>query len=111
MSPKVVSVEASESFKLVLIFDSGERKVFDVHPYLEKGIFRELKRVSYFKQVKPFFGGVQWSNGQDFSPDTLYLEGKTLGDDEVLEDVELASLVKERLAEQETPVRVNLDDL
>ena len=109
MSPKAVSVKASETFTLVLTFDNGEKKVFDVHPYLEKGIFQELKSVPYFKQVIPFFGGIQWSNGQDFSPDTLYLESKTLAEN--LEDAELTSLVKERLAEQETPIKVSLDDL
>jgi hypothetical protein len=33
----------------------------------------ELQSIAYFQQVKPFFGGVQWPNEQDFSPDTLYL--------------------------------------
>ncbi len=28
---------------------------FDVKPYLEKGVFKELKDINYFKKVKPFF--------------------------------------------------------
>ena len=30
--------------------------------------------MSIFNSVKPFLGSVQWQNGQDFCPDTLYLE-------------------------------------
>jgi hypothetical protein len=45
-----------------------------VKPYLNIGIFQELKNKSLFNSVKPFLGSVQWKNGQDFCPDTLYLE-------------------------------------
>jgi hypothetical protein len=74
MSPKVVKVEALASSQLRLFFDNGEVRVFDVSPYLEKGIFKELQAIHYFERVKPFFGGVQWPNEQDFGPDTLFLE-------------------------------------
>ena len=50
-------------------------KEFDVTPFLEKGIFSELKDESYFKQVRVAFGSVEWPNEQDFSKDTLYLLG------------------------------------
>ncbi|MDD2599834.1 MAG: DUF2442 domain-containing protein [Kiritimatiellae bacterium] len=38
---------------------------------LEKGVFTQLKDKSYFKQVKPFFCGIAWSNEQDLSADTI----------------------------------------
>jgi hypothetical protein len=74
MSPRVVKVEALENSKLRLFLDNGEVRIFDVSPYLDKGCFKELKSHQYFKQVKPFFGGVQWPNEQDFGPDTLFLD-------------------------------------
>lgn len=74
MSPKVIKVEALVNSQLRLFFDNGEIRVFDVSPYLEKGIFKELQISHYFERVKPFFGGVQWPNEQDFGPDTLFLE-------------------------------------
>lgn len=77
MSPKVINVEPLENFILRLHFDNGEVRRFDVTPYLEKGIFRELKDTLYFKQVKPCFGGVQWPHEQDFSADTLYLTSQS----------------------------------
>ncbi len=41
-------------------------------------MFKELKNNSMFNSVKPFLGSVQWANGLDFCPDTLYLEAKSL---------------------------------
>lgn len=74
MPPKVSKVEALPNYRLKLSFDNGEVRVFDVTPYISKGIFQALQSVDYFEQVKPFFGGVQWPQEQDLSPDTLYLE-------------------------------------
>ena len=75
---KVVEVRANEDFTLDLKFNDGSVRRFDVKPYLEKGIFRELKDKSYFKRVKVVFGTAQWPNEQDISPDTLYLESKVI---------------------------------
>jgi hypothetical protein len=73
ISPKVLNVQPLENYQLKLTFDNAEIRIFDVTPYLEKGIFTELKDPNYFRQVKLFFGGIQWPNEQDFSRDTLYL--------------------------------------
>lgn len=53
-------------------------KIFDVKPYLETGMFSELKNLAVFNSVKPFFGSVQWENGLDLCPDTLYIDGKNI---------------------------------
>jgi hypothetical protein len=73
MSPKVIKVEPLENYQLRLTFSNGEIRCFDVTPYLDKGIFTELKNIEYFQQVKISFGSVQWLHEQDFSRDTLYL--------------------------------------
>jgi len=57
---------------------NDEVKVFDVKPYLDKGIFKELRELSIFNSVKPYLGSIQWQNGQDFCPDTLYLDSVSL---------------------------------
>ncbi len=77
MNPRVKDVKPTDDYKLILTFTNDEVKVFDVTPYLDKGFFKQLKNKSYFKSVKPFMGSIQWQNGQDFCPDTLYLESKT----------------------------------
>jgi hypothetical protein len=75
MSPQVKSVEPLENSQLKLCFDNGDLRIFDASPYLDKGIFQELKDSSYFKLVKVVFGAVQWPHEQDFSNDTLYIRG------------------------------------
>jgi hypothetical protein len=74
MNPRVISVKPEQNFSLLLTFGNGEVKRFDVKPYLEIGIFKELKDIGLFNSVKPFLGSIQWSNGVDLCPDTLYLE-------------------------------------
>ncbi len=78
MNPSVTRVEAMENYHLHLQFENGENKLFDVTPYLNKGIFVELKKEDYFKKVRIAFGSVEWPNEQDFSKDTLYLLGTTI---------------------------------
>ena len=76
MNPGVKDVKPNPDYTLTLVFDNGERKVFDVKPYLDKGIFKELKDIKIFNAVHPFLGSIEWPNGQDFCPDTLYLEAR-----------------------------------
>ncbi len=75
INPRVKDVKPNPDYTLTLTFSNGEVKIFDVKPYMDKGIFRELRDRSVFNSVKPFLGSIQWQNGQDFCPDTLYLEG------------------------------------
>ena len=76
MNPRVILVKPEQDFTLLITFNNGEKKLFDVKPYLEIGIFKELKELSLFNSVKPFLGSIQWANGLDLCPDTLYLESK-----------------------------------
>ena len=85
VNPRVRDVKPNPDYTLTLTFTNGEIKVFDVKPYLDKGIFRELRNMSVFNSVKPFLGSVQWQGGQDFCPDTLYLEGTKKQDEAKLE--------------------------
>ena len=75
---KVLSAIANDDFTLDLRFEDGSVRKFDVKPYLEYGIFKELKDQSYFKKVGVAFGTVQWPNEQDISPETLYLESTVI---------------------------------
>ena len=75
MNPRVKDVKPNPDHTLTLTFTNGEVKIFDVKPYLDKGIFQELRDMSVFNSVRPFLGSIQWQNGQDFCPDTLYLDG------------------------------------
>jgi hypothetical protein len=78
VNPRVVEVKPNPDYSLVLKFTNGEVRRFDVRPYLEKGIFGELKDMQLFNSVRPFLGSVQWLNGQDLCPDTLYLDSRPI---------------------------------
>jgi hypothetical protein len=78
MNPRVVDVTPEVDYTLCLRFTNGEIRRFDMKPYLEKGIFKELKDLSIFNSVKPFLGSIQWINEADLCPDTLYLDSVEL---------------------------------
>ncbi len=79
MSPEIVAVKVMPEYKLCVRFGSGESRLFDVGPYLSKGVFKELKNESYLKKVRIISGGIEWPHEQDLSADTLYCRGIPLG--------------------------------
>ncbi len=43
-----------------------------MNPFLNKGIFKELKDVTKFNSVKVSFDIIQWDNEADLDPEILY---------------------------------------
>jgi hypothetical protein len=74
MNPRVKQVRPNPDYSITLLFDNGEERIFDMKPYLDRGVFKELKDKKIFNSVKPFLGSVCWENGQDLCPDTLYTD-------------------------------------
>jgi hypothetical protein len=74
MNPIVKDVKPQANYKLLLTFANGEVKQFDVKPYLDKGIFSELKDLSLFNSVHPDGLSIEWDNEAALCPDTVYLE-------------------------------------
>ncbi|MEG0181813.1 MAG: DUF2442 domain-containing protein [Romboutsia sp.] len=68
----VKEVKPIENYKLILTFENNEVKIFDMNPYLDKGIFRELKNENIFNAVKVSFDSIEWPNEADIDPETLY---------------------------------------
>ncbi len=78
MNPKVIKVQPESDYMLSLWFDSGERRSFDMKPYLDYEVFRPLRDYEVFSTATTFLGSVTWANNSDLSYDTLYLEGKVI---------------------------------
>jgi hypothetical protein len=78
MNPRVTDVKSDNDFVLLLTFSNNEVKRFDLKPYLGIGRFKELRNMSMFNSVKPVLGSIQWANGLDLCPDTLYMESQLL---------------------------------
>jgi hypothetical protein len=68
----VLSVTPKENHVLELKFNTGEMRLFDATPYLEKGVFKKLKDKTLFNQAYVAFDTVCWPGNLDISPDTLY---------------------------------------
>lgn len=81
----VKRVRPLSNYRIYVEIEDGRRGIFDLKPYLDKGVFQELRDEHYFKQVDILFGAVTWPNEQDIAPETLIAEMKTieLGFDEV----------------------------
>jgi hypothetical protein len=75
----IIAVNTKKGFKLELKFNTGEIKLFDATPYLEKGVFKKLKDEALFKQAFVAFDTVCWPNNLDISPETLYDKSVVLG--------------------------------
>ena len=76
MNPRIKTVKPLDNYRLELGFSNGELGIFDCTPYLDFGVFGELKEKSYFRQVKVSDGTVVWPHDQDICPDTLYIDSK-----------------------------------
>ena len=72
LRPTAVKVTASDNYNIILQFDNGEIKKFDVKPYIKGEFYGQLSEPDYFKSVKTDGFTVVWPNGQDICPDELY---------------------------------------
>jgi hypothetical protein len=72
MAPAVKSVEPKADFMLAVEFDSGESGTLDMKPYLDFGVFSQLKDKAMFRQVRVAFGTVEWTCGADLDPEFVY---------------------------------------
>jgi hypothetical protein len=64
-------VQPLADYHLYIEVEDGRKGIFDMRPYLDRGVFHELKNEYYFKQVGIAFGAVTWPNEQDIAPETL----------------------------------------
>jgi hypothetical protein len=67
-------VEPSKDFRIYVEVENGRKGYFDMKPYLDRGVFQELRNEAYFRQVGIFHGAVTWPNEQDIAPETLLAE-------------------------------------
>ncbi|MEJ5309313.1 MAG: DUF2442 domain-containing protein [Anaerolineae bacterium] len=78
MNPYVKSVKPQANHRLELLFENGERRVFDLKPYLGRGVFARLRNPALFQAARVVAGSVEWPGEIDLSYDTLYLQSQPL---------------------------------
>ena len=72
LRPTAVHVEPLDNYFISVLFDNGEKKEFDVKPYIKGTWYGELADPVYFSSVMTNGYSVEWANGQDLCPDELY---------------------------------------
>ena len=77
MNPYVKHVRPLDDYQLELIFESGEHRIFDITPYLQRGVFVRLQNHAAFQAARVVAGSVEWPGEVDLSYDTLYLESRS----------------------------------
>lgn len=70
----VKTVKPLPDYRLYVEIADGRKGIFDVQPYLDHGVFRELRNPDYFRQVSIVFGALTWPHQQDIAPETLIVE-------------------------------------
>jgi len=68
----VVAVRVLPRFRLMLEFENGEQRLFDMSPYLDKKPFNRLKDGTAFNGAHIDYGTVVWPGHIDIAPETLY---------------------------------------
>jgi hypothetical protein len=68
----IKEVKPLDNYLLHLTFENGEKRLFDLKPFLDFGIFQELKDLRLFKTVRTSFDSIEWDNEADFDPEILY---------------------------------------
>ena len=68
----IKDVKALDEYRLLLTFENEEKRIFDMKPFLEKGIFKELQDKNMFNTVKVSFDTIEWANEANMDPEMLY---------------------------------------
>lgn len=70
--PIVLSVVPQSDYSVVITFETGEIKKFDVTPYICGDWFGKLSDIAVFNTVRPCGNTIEWEDGQDIAPHELY---------------------------------------
>ncbi len=70
---KAIDVKPLENLCILVVFDNGERRIYNCRPLTEKQLFSRLKDENFFKTVHiDDMGLVCWDNNTDINPCDLY---------------------------------------
>jgi len=68
----IVNVQAKADYSLLLVFENGERRRFDMSPYMDRKPFVRIKPLPLFMCARVDYGTVVWPGDIDIAPETLY---------------------------------------
>ena len=70
---RAVEVKPLDNMFILVVFDNGERRIYNCRPLTEKQLFSRLKDEDFFKTVHiDDMGLVCWDDSTDINPFDLY---------------------------------------
>ncbi len=72
LQPRVLNVKPLKASCLFVEWETGEKRIFDVKPYIMGSWFGQLHDLQTFRTVHPRGSTVEWADGQDIAPHELY---------------------------------------
>jgi len=72
LRPSAIDVKPLDNYKLLVFFDNGEKKIFDINDYFSIKPFQQLMNKTIFNTVRTNGITVEWLDGIDICPDDLY---------------------------------------
>ena len=76
MYPAIREVISHEDFSLMVVLDTGERRLLDMKPYLDFGVFKKIRDYEKFRKVRVAFDTIEWDEGVDLDPEFIYAKSK-----------------------------------
>ena len=70
--PRPKKVNVLDDYKLKILFDNNEEKIYDMKKNLELEFYTKLKNKEYFKSVRVAGITLEWKDGEDIDPNELY---------------------------------------
>ena len=68
----VVSAEALPDFRVQVVFDTGERGVFDCKHLLSDPFWHRLSDPAFFRLVRAAYGTLVWPDDIDIAPEDVW---------------------------------------
>lgn len=70
--PNVIKAEPQKDYSVIITFETGEIKRFNVKPYISGNWFGQLIDIDVSNTVRPCGNTIEWADGQDIAPHELY---------------------------------------
>lgn len=80
MIPRPRNVKPLENYCLMVEFDNGETRLYDMSAMVEKPFYNRLKNKHLFSAVKVSDITLEWMTGEDICPHELYSNSKPVID-------------------------------
>ena len=75
MYSAIIDVQPEIDYILFITFQNGDKKRFDMKPYFNTGIFKELRNNTMFNTVHVSFDTIAWDNEADLDTEVLFENG------------------------------------